>query len=409
MNKIRNQPSWTEQEDILLKSIYKNYENKELINYFSNRTLSAIENRIAILNLNKGKFVRWLSEEDEILIKNYAKIKPKELYSLFPNRSVFSVKGRISELRKEGLIKETVIKDWTKEEDEVLIQYYAKGTVKIREILPRRTKCAIVYRAKILGLTSEFKFGQQVYFHNKSFWSIPNETNCYWAGVIGCDGHLSIRNNYYALNYQVCKKDEDMMRNFVKDIEFTGNIFKSKTYMEKYDRWYPCVGVWIGCANNLFRDLDNNFNINENKSKLQYGPPLSGNLMWRFINGILDGDGCLSATHYLKENSWRVTLKVDNSNSVILDWLKSVLDAYFPIKTKRKLSLVRKRKNANAYIYAISGYRAVQIFNFLNSIEGFKLKRKWENPKFLEAVRYFENKFPEITQNKLNISPSLAL
>lgn len=96
-----------------------------------------------------SKYEEWTKEEDEILIKYYASEKSKCAERL-PNRSKNSCMYRAKAL---GLTKDH--KKWTKEEDEILINYYiSHGMEFCLENLPGRTRIMCHNRIKYLGLSS---------------------------------------------------------------------------------------------------------------------------------------------------------------------------------------------------------------------------------------------------------------
>lgn len=193
---------WTEQEDELLKQIYKDYSYGEIVEkYFPERSVPSIRGRIKTLNLESktfhwtdedvriltekyenGMYIKdiqknyfpqltldqlsskasvlhlkhkvscaWSIEEDEILKEKFSDYTNKEIHELFlPNKTVRAIEARG---RKLSLNKAVIT--WTDEEDTLLKEIY--GTVKNNELTKyfSRTLHSIINRASELGLKQE--------------------------------------------------------------------------------------------------------------------------------------------------------------------------------------------------------------------------------------------------------------
>lgn len=102
----------------------------------------------------KSHNLEWTKEEDEFLVENYKKMNNKEL-SVALGRAYGSVSQRKYKL---GLTEiRGGYRQWTKEEDDYLRKNYKKMSDKELSIALGRTYPAIVQRKPILGLNKKLK------------------------------------------------------------------------------------------------------------------------------------------------------------------------------------------------------------------------------------------------------------
>lgn len=239
---------------------------------------------------------------------------------------------------------------WTSEEINILHSNYGKITYKqIQQLIPNRTVYQIRNKANYDGLCS--KQNLRKYSVNKSYFTIPNEENCYWAGFIAADGCVSDNN---ALSIKLQTRDKELLEVFTKNIQYTNNVKNYKT----------SVGLQINCEE-ICKDLLINFNITPRKSKTLQPPNITEeNSIACFIKGVIDGDGSIGHNE----------LVIYGSKN-LLEWIKSYFDTWIP-KTNYPISEVRQIQSY-LYAYKIGSKRKEYIINKFKQLKCYELKRKW--------------------------------
>lgn len=165
---------WTDEEVEILKKYYPTGDMDELLKMLPNRTLGRIRDKANKLGIKRevvskrketGKMLVWTDEEVDLLKKVYADLSNKELLEMFPRFDIRRIRNKARRLglektdeakekdkqeRIEKLIGDSI---WTDEEIRILKENYevmgAKGLMKL---LPNRTRMAIATKALKLGL-----------------------------------------------------------------------------------------------------------------------------------------------------------------------------------------------------------------------------------------------------------------
>ncbi len=240
---------------------------------------------------------------------------------------------------------------WTEQDYNFLINNYQEMSYKqIGQIL-NKTRSAIQNKIKILGLKKPDK-----YIYNHSFFKeINTEQKAYWLGFMYADGYISKTKNGYCCGIELKASDSLHLKKFNKDIE--GNIEVS--FRQRED---SRIGTCNLCSLRLyskevFEDLKN-LGCVENKSDKITFPRLPENLIWHFLRGFFDGDGCIIL------NKQRKTMKFDfcSSSLEMLESIKSFLYAngifsYIATSTNSKGAIERKIPNYRLYIAGMeNGY-----------------------------------------------------
>jgi hypothetical protein len=265
---------------------------------------------------------------------------------------------------------------WSKEEEDILRNYYGKITAtKISKLYLKRTASAIRYKAQLLRLKGYSRSSKKYHF-NESFFENINEENSYWAGYLAADGTIS--HNRIAL--QCCILDEIILKEFKKAIDSNHIIYyrsKGKMNVIKNNKnnkeYYGKPSAILRISSRKYvQDLEKNWLITSNKSKTLQ-PPIHLNLKCSlaYIIGYIDGDGFIGTT---SNNAFY--FGVISSSKKLLEWIRKIIKNLCPHEqwddkvwsTHKIFQLkwsLKKGKNIHKMIK-----NSVQI--------PYKLSRKWE-------------------------------
>lgn len=262
-----------------------------------------------------------------------------------------------------------LIKKWTKEEDEIVINNYHKLTSNEISKLIDRTRNSITTRAYKLGISSEIKarllHKERIgTYCNENYFENLTKENCYWAGFLAADG--SIKDN--SLSIQISDKDYEHCKKFANTINFTGQISR---YIRKN-------GVRM-CAftiksEKLCLDLSKHFNIVPKKT-LTLQPPnlLEKEHIYAYIIGYIDGDGWISLRK--KYNTPRLGFV---GQEKIITWILENLANLLTGEEREKFMTKKIQKFTNYCTVSMSNKTSVKdILAFLDGYAVPKLQRKW--------------------------------
>lgn len=137
---------WSEEQLRLLKELWKDKTDRELIPIInkSRKKISSMRCRLNLIRRKHGE--KWTSDEINLLREKWVKSSPKELSTLFPNRKYAGIKGeaQLLKLRKEEF--------WTEKQIVLLREIYP---IKSWEIILKKlgkSQGAIRAKANQLGL-----------------------------------------------------------------------------------------------------------------------------------------------------------------------------------------------------------------------------------------------------------------
>ena len=148
--KLNLEGRWTEEEDNLLKQFYKENPTgkglkKFVMTYLKDRTVHAASGRASYLNL--CKYYGPYTEEELELLKKYYPTEGPSCYVRFPNRT------------KDGIVKQANAlgikhtRYWTEEEKKIFKKYYPTEGYKVIERLPNKSLSSIKSYGSILKVT----------------------------------------------------------------------------------------------------------------------------------------------------------------------------------------------------------------------------------------------------------------
>lgn len=301
---------------------------------------------------------------------------------------------------------------WTNEEIQIVKENHNKKTLmQILSLLNNKTYYCLRSKAQRMGLYRDENLRiPNKNTHNTEFWKEPTLLNSYLAGAIAGDGCLFIdKNKTMNFTYKVAIKDEFMIDLLKKELNFTGPKSYTQNKSPHSDKICKMVYVRMGAFQNNAEYLKQHFNLIPRKTK-RLGPTnlQDKNLNLAFLVGCIDSDG--SVEYQKKDKDYHLYLGVNSSSKSIVEWVKMLIDSYFPYSTR--VAQVRHHIQDNYYRYYIGGVRAAMIFNYLKSLPIPKFPRKWENPLILDYVNRIKKEHPSLfTEYKENsvISPTETL
>jgi hypothetical protein len=250
---------------------------------------------------------------------------------------------------------------WSEKEISILKLNYVKMSRKnLQKLLPTRSLSSLSNYAKKLGLVNYEgnKAWHSSITYNKNYFKEVNTSTCYWAGFIAADGYIDTIHN--KIRIKLSLKDLVQLEQFKKELRFSGNI---RTYMRDTNKGLGFKTCYLDLcgAQDLIKDLKNNFNIGTKKSLTLKNPYLPNTLhKLSYLKGLIDGDGSIS------KNGQRFELLC---TSFISDWILDFCkDLEYEVRTRVKLETPTLR-----VVYKTD----LNLLYLINSSTDFGLERKW--------------------------------
>ena len=234
---------------------------------------------------------------------------------------------------------------WTEQELAYLMQNYEVMTQQEIANHLNRTRSAVNLKASRLGLKKGFEY-------NRHFFNIiDTEAKAYWLGFIWADGCVQIntKTNSGELSIELQVSDRGHLKKFNKCLD--GNLqvrtrLRTGCFVGKYaDKEYETAFIRlssIDVANDLV-----NLGCVECKSHIVGLPNLSDQLMWHFLRGFFDGDGCVCYTDHKTNLRCDFASASQNLVNQLRNWLyKQGINTYVSIdRTKYRLCVAGKENN----------------------------------------------------------------
>lgn len=240
---------------------------------------------------------------------------------------------------------------WSEENIKYLKENF--GKIKAKEIayILGRSYDAVHKKAQSLGLFGDRGINRK-YTVNNLYFSEINVENSYWAGFIAADG--CITKNYIKIMISI--RDLKLLKQFKKDIEYTGPIYISKK-LKRCSLEFRSL--------NMIKDLKTKWNIVEKKSLILEPPKvkLTKENFLAYVKGYIDGDGSI----YLEKDTKYLRISIIGTFE-LLNWIKE--------KINIRCSNIQKHKNI--YKFRYSGKMAESLYKKLEKLKTFKLSRKWK-------------------------------
>lgn len=294
---------------------------------------------------------------------------------------------------------------WTTEEDSLLTELVKVNKLSYREMSSKfegRSGVSLLKRAQRLGLDRNgFVFCK--HSHNKTFFQIPNPINCYVAGYIAADGHISESGttSYIALALSI--RDEKQIELFAKLMSFTGTPLLQPRKHWDWGNFSDVKILKICSAYELIADLKRNFGLTQKKTYRIPAPCLdTEELKLCYLAGLLDGDGCVHIS-----NTDLLTISYTSCSLLIVEWVMNFTKS-LQLKgiRSKKFSKISYHKNTRSYRFSIAGAKAVDLIERMQQLKAKGipiLDRKWDNPELNQYISEFKAKFSEKLKNSASI------
>lgn len=257
--------------------------------------------------------------------------------------------------------------------DDIISKHWHRPISEIQNLYPEINIQAIRRRAKKLGI-SRSEFALKRFSYNENYFQVPTVENCYWASFIAADGNICDKWKTKKIQIAISDKDRSHLYQFKEDIKYTGNIYTAKNSKTRIDGSnIQQVSIAIA-SNKLCMDLEKWFNILPRKTHTLQPPNLiQKDLIFAYIKGYIDGDGCIGTYNIFGRDTTRITIA---GNLTILEWIKEQLQQHIPHLTlKNNISKNSRCETRNLYL---NGYKAELVIKELASLNTRYLGRKWE-------------------------------
>lgn len=266
-------------------------------------------------------------------------------------------------------------KDLTREDKNKIVELYSSGLTykEILNVFPV-TRRSLPLIMKEYNINSKRKNGYSL--NEEYFKDITNEHQAYWLGFIAADGCIT-ESNYFAISL----KDKDILEEFKKDINFSGDVYSPKSKAGTYYR--------INFSSKEFCDNLRTLGILERKS-LTYNnlPNIRHGLLRHFIRGYFDGDGTIYSAITTTHNPKGISYTENYAMKIIAtkgfcEKLKN--EIYEEIGYEGKIV---KSKNKEMFYYSIYKNKALHDFYwYMYHNSSIYLKRKHDTwKKFLGSL-----------------------
>lgn len=312
----------------------------------------------------------WTKEEDQFLIENYYNLEKEDLIKQLPNRTWMSIlsRGRKTlDLERSKTHKGRG--GWSEEENKIIRDHYVDDNREtLLALLKDRTWIAISNQANNLGFKRSLDHRR-----NSNLAKLLDESfeANYWAGYITADGYIN--HDTWQFSMRLSIKDESQIKKLSSFIENTNKLNYTELDSNRY------IGIFAHNSDVLPK-FCRKFGLLPQKT---YNPPdyenifkLSDNNFISFLIGLIDGDGCVVKN---KTGPYRKIFIVAHKNwfkafKVILQKISEVLN----ITCSHSNVVINSNDNA---LLTISDFEMVKALKKKISELGLDLvvlRRKWD-------------------------------
>ena len=316
---------------------------------------------------------RWSKNEDEILKEN-SNLSIKELATLL-NRGVPSIKSR------KKILKLTIDKTWSIEEETILKEFYPTSTKEVLvQLLPKRNWNQILNKAKKIKLNRLKFYYNSLKKHNLNKLLEDTKHAYYFIGLLMADGYFTER----SIILSQTEKNSHVVDNFgeyiecenIKDYNKIGYIkINGKKTFGNVKRVVNATDLVI------VPKIREKFNIvyQRNSMTKTYYPPnidlfnnMADDLFLAYLIGFIDGDGNISKSI---RNGNTITITSHENWLPILNVWKHKIEKIFDVKLSQK-SLTKEKSYLRFKIYNKKILLGLKKFIKINNIK--VNHQKWE-------------------------------
>lgn len=272
-------------------------------------------------------------------------------------------------------------KDLTKDEISEILQkrddgIYEKDIIKDHNISQRQYYNIL----RDNGIVRRYKV-QKYNFNEDYFEVIDSEDKAYFLGFIVADGCVSENSN----SIKIIQKETDILFDFIKYIEFDGDIFTSKK------RNISNVTI---TSSKTKRDLEK-LGVHSNKTSVIQFPNIPDNLQSHFMRGVFDGDGCITLRIDKRDGSQRGQFNICSGSYDFIKEYYNKLALFCNLSGKNKIRCPK----GTYYVVDWGGLSDVEkIFDFLYKDANIFLKRKKETFNKVISITKNKNKYRKCAQ-----------
>jgi hypothetical protein len=361
---------WSREEENLLREIYNNVPQKDLLQYFPNRRFKSITSKAFRLGL--GKYSRfpnrpWTEEDVTFLRDNYYKSPLKSISERLhrPEHALSKKAQRI------GLAKSKTYIAW--DNDSLIKERYQGGETcnQIAEDVGIRGN-SIAKHLRRQG----YELRHRIYGADENFFEvIDTSEKAYFLGFLYADGCVYLHNNHYEITLKLQEGDGYILSRLGKLIYL--DKFPLKYYIRPDPKHKNQIALIIN-SKKTAKDLML-LGCNPRKSlALEFPDFILDELMSHFIRGYFDGDGCI----YIGKNKriWSII----SSNQFIIECQK-----YFLFKLGLNSYFVKHPKTeniANLFLYKKDSILKIIDYIYTEDMGDLYLTRKFD--KCMQVKNY---------------------
>ena len=216
---------------------------------------------------------------------------------------------------------------------------------------------------------------RKYHINDSVFSEINNEEQAYWLGFISADGYVTSSSGNKKIGISISSRDVEHLKKFSSFIESDYPIYNYKVSSGyKIGTEYSRILI---TSDKLYNDLVS-FGVVEHKTdNLKFPSFLNNELVWHYLRGFCDGDGCI--THNGNSYALKIMCTKDFCNSLIIFLKENIIDFKYRIESRKENSLT-----ISINMYGKSAYQAIYKMYNGNSIS---LNRKNEIAN--KSLEYF--------------------
>lgn len=227
-------------------------------------------------------------------------------------------------------------------------------------------------KLKEIGITIP-NYHNELKFDNSVFDNIDTEEKAYWLGFLYADGSVSSSSNTIELSLkgddiEHLNKFKIFLNHTGKEIKISDSKYENKIYKRcrfaVTDKHFKEQLILLGCTPRKSLTLTfPNLNI--------FNTP---NLVYDFIRGYIDGDGCITYT-----STGKLVLEIIGTK----EFLEGICKIFSEVFTSKYYK--DKKRNSNTYFISCSRTKASYILEILYRNSNIYLQRKYDRLAVLSS------------------------